>query len=312
MSKNKKKGEEVFDISLLIDNTIVRVPISSIKRNPEQPRTYFKKDSLIELANSFDKETKDVDNPIQVKPSVDKFGQRYLMIIDGERRFRAAKIAGFKEISCLIRKKELTDYGLLLKSTRLNLCAERMSPVEEALSIKKLMAMSNSNQSEVSECLGLNPSEVSQTLKYLKLHPKIQEGVINEEIDKGIALRITSFSHEDQFILLKELREATEEKGRPLGSNHANKLVAKISEKYGMKREKPKRGKKPMPHAELIVRETTRRCDYLILSIQEIVRINKDELNKLQGGRLTELTRIVNEAFNHLNVVREEVLPFLT
>ena len=84
-----------------------------------------------------------------------------------------------------------------------------------------------------------------------------------------------------------------------------------MSEAYGMKREKPKRGKQTMSHAQLIALETIRNCERLSFSLKEITGINRSELNKLPGSHLAELARVIKDAHRHLCDAKEGVLPFL-
>lgn len=154
MKQNKGLGKgfgsllpDDFDQSLLLDkkDRVIKVKLSDIKLNSEQPRQFFDEESLAELAESIKRYG--LLQPIVLSPE----GEGYI-VVAGERRYRAAKIAGLKEISALVRSSvELERIEIALVE---NIQRENLSPLEQAVSIVKLHEQFNINYTEIGHRLG--------------------------------------------------------------------------------------------------------------------------------------------------------------
>jgi ParB family chromosome partitioning protein len=158
---------------------ITSVPVSSIKVSGHQPRKSFSEEALMELAQSI--RSKGVLQPILVEPA----GGDAYSIVAGERRYRAARLAGVKEIPVLIRsfsELEKTEIALIE-----NLQREDLSPVEEALGYKTLMDAGKLTQEEVAQRVGKNRSTVANSLRLLKLSETILEALDRGRISAGHA-----------------------------------------------------------------------------------------------------------------------------
>ena len=163
--KEEKSGEQI-------------VKISKIEPNREQPRKTFAEKELQELAESI--KQFGVLQPLLVK----KNGE-YYEIIAGERRWRAAKLAGLKEVPVIIREyteKEIVEIALIE-----NIQRENLNPIEEAVAYSRLMTEFNMKQEELAERVSKNRSTISNAMRLLKLGSKIQDMLIEGKLSAGHA-----------------------------------------------------------------------------------------------------------------------------
>ena len=166
-SKTKKKEETKKELTL---------PIDKIEPNPDQPRNQFDEDTLQELADSI--KQYGMLQPILVTPKDD-----FYEIIAGERRWRAAKIAGVKEVPVIV--KEYTDQEILEIGLIENIQREDLNPYEKALGIRNLMDKYGLTQEEVSKRIGKSRSAVSNTVRILNLAPDVLELVKEGKLSEG-------------------------------------------------------------------------------------------------------------------------------
>ena len=160
--ENKVLPEQVHEVT----GEPKEIEIGLIDRNPDQPRKKFDENSLEELAASI--KSHGVIQPIIVK----KVNDRYI-IIAGERRYRASRIAGIKTIPCII--KDYTDQEISEISIIENLQREDLNPIESARAIKNLIDSYNITQEEVADKIGKSRPAVANTMRLLRL----PEGIIN-------------------------------------------------------------------------------------------------------------------------------------
>ena len=173
---------------------ILRLPIENIETNPKQPRRDFDEQALQELAHSM--KLHDVIQPI----TVTKLHGNKHRLISGERRLRAAKLAGLKDIPAYIRQandKELLELALLE-----NLQRENLNAMEIALSFKRMMEELQHTQEEVAERMGKDRSTVTNYIRLLKLPPDIQIAVRSGEISMGHARALINVDKIDQQLYI--------------------------------------------------------------------------------------------------------------
>lgn len=177
---------------------IKTVPISRISPNPDQPRKEFSEDSLRELADSV--REKGVLQPILVENRDDGS----FLILAGERRWRAAKLAGLQEIPVIVRgfsEQEKLEIALIE-----NIQREDLTPIEEAQAYKRLMEASALSQEDLSARLGKNRSTVANSLRLLKLPDDMQQALNKREISPGHARAILAvINPADQRILFNRI-----------------------------------------------------------------------------------------------------------
>jgi ParB family chromosome partitioning protein len=171
-------------------NSIIEVSVESIKGNPDQPRKTFDEESLNELASSI--REKGIIQPIIVEKSTEGY-----LIIAGERRFRASKIAGLKTIPVII--KDFSDNEKLEIALIENIQREDLNPIEEASAYRELMEKGNFNQESVALKVGKNRSTVANSLRLLKLPAEIRKSLAEGAISAGHARAILALNTEAQM-----------------------------------------------------------------------------------------------------------------
>lgn len=187
-----KSVERAASVSATSADNVVQIALIDIDPNYEQPRKNFDEDALNELAESI--KVHGVIQPIVVTP----IGKRF-MIIAGERRFRASKIAGKTEIPAIIRNytpQQIREISLIE-----NLQREDLSPIEEALAIKALMIEFNMTQEAVSDRIGKSRSAVANTLRLLTLSSEVISLIENGRLSAGHARTLVVIPRDSQYKL---------------------------------------------------------------------------------------------------------------
>lgn len=202
------KDEKVIE-GILMD-------IKKVEPNREQPRKNFDEDALLELSESI--KQFGVLQPLLVQ---DKKG--YYEIIAGERRWRAAKLAGLKEVPVII--KDLTDQEVVEIALIENIQRENLNPIEEAIAYKRLLTEFNLKQDEVAERVSKSRTAVTNSMRLLKLNEKVQQMVIDDMLSTGHARALLGI--EDQEKQYQTAQKIFDEK---LSVRETEKLVKKIQQ----------------------------------------------------------------------------------
>ena len=192
------------------------VPINDIEPNHLQPRTRFDEDSLHELADSI--KQYGIIEPLIVQKKEKRFE-----IVAGERRWRAARIAGLKEVPVVVR--EFAENDIFIIALIENLQREDLNPIEEAIAYQKLIQDLNLKQEEVAEKVSKSRTAITNSMRLLKLDKRVQQMLVDEMITEGhgrALVPITDF--EEQF---KIAMKVFDEK---LSVRETEKLVKKIQE----------------------------------------------------------------------------------
>ena len=198
------------------------VKITKVEPNRQQPRKNFDEDALQELAESI--KQFGVIQPILVQDRKD-----YYEIIAGERRWRAAKHAGLKEVPVIIRN--YTDQEIVEISLIENIQREDLNPIEEAQAYKRLLTEFNLKQDEVAERVSKSRTAVTNSMRLLKLNDDVQQMVISEMISPGHARALLAIEDsEQQYIIAQKVFD--------------EKLSVRDIEKYVKDLNKPKKEKK--------------------------------------------------------------------
>jgi ParB family chromosome partitioning protein len=160
-----------------VEESLRNLAVSLLQPGKYQPRTHMDKESLAELAESV--KSQGIMQPILVRPvSVGRYE-----IIAGERRWRAAQLAGLAEVPVLIR--EVPDEAALAMSLIENIQRENLNPLEEAQGIQRLIKEFGMTHQAASQALGSSRSAVSNLLRLLNLPPPVQELLMQGKIDMG-------------------------------------------------------------------------------------------------------------------------------
>ncbi len=154
------------------------IDINKVEPNREQPRKKFDEDALIELSES-------IKQFGILQPFLCQERDDYYEIVAGERRWRAAKLAGIKEVPVIIKK--LTNQQIMEISLIENIQREDLNPIEEALAYKRLLVEFKLKQDEVAERVSKSRTAVTNTMRLLKLNEKVQQMVIDEMLTTGHA-----------------------------------------------------------------------------------------------------------------------------
>jgi ParB family chromosome partitioning protein len=201
---------------------IVQLPVDQLVPNPGQPRKNFDETELQELADSI--KTYGIIQPIIAANA----GDGTYIIIAGERRTRAAKLAGLSAVPVIIR--DYTDQKKLEISLIENIQRSDLNPIEEAAAFKNLMDFSNLSQDELAMRMGKNRSTVANALRLLKLPIEIQKSIEEGKVSSGHAralLSVTDVKDRDKLyrdILASEVSvRETEKRANALNNEKSGK-----------------------------------------------------------------------------------------
>ncbi len=175
LSSEDVKSADEKTASSIVGN-IVEITLDDIVTNPHQPRTQFDQEAIEELAASI--KQLGVIQPITVRKNKNKFD-----LISGERRLRAAKLAGLKTIPAFVRLAN--DQEMLEMALVENIQREDLDPIEIALSFQAMIDQLNLTQDEMSKRVGKKRSTITNYLRLLKLDPIIQTGIRDGFISMG-------------------------------------------------------------------------------------------------------------------------------
>lgn len=182
LAKEVAEKKEDHSISELM------MPIQKLEPNPQQPRNQFDEDGLQELADSI--KQYGILQPLLVKRR-----DHYYEIIAGERRWRAAKLAGIKEVPVIVKnftEREIVEIALIE-----NIQRENLSPIEEAMAYKKLMQDFQLKQDEIAAKVSKSRATITNSLRLLKLDHRVQTMLEDEMISTGHARALLGISDGD-------------------------------------------------------------------------------------------------------------------
>jgi ParB family transcriptional regulator, chromosome partitioning protein len=198
-AKEIKSSPEVIEKKEEKNENPFIVKISEVEPNREQPRKHFDEEALQELADSIKKFG--VIQPLLVQKK-----EKYYEIVAGERRWRAAKIAGLKEIPVVIRK--LSDQEKMEIALIENIQREDLNPIEEALAYKKLIDEFHLKQEDIANSVSKSRSAITNSMRLLKLDERVQNMLAGEEISAGHARTLLILTDGDkQYELAQKIVE---------------------------------------------------------------------------------------------------------
>ncbi len=223
---------EKSSVSEEIKDSIVMMNISKVEPNRTQPRKNFNEDALQELAESIK------EHGI-IEPLIVQKRDNYYEIIAGERRWRAANIAGLKEVPIII--KDLTELEIVEIALIENIQREDLNPIEEAMAYKRLIDEFNLKQDEVAERVSKSRTNITNTMRLLKLCPEVQQMLIDEMISAGharalIAVEDPAIQYSlaqrvfDEKMSVRDIEKAVKNIGKT--QKEANQKKVQISDAY--------------------------------------------------------------------------------
>lgn len=241
---NQRKAEQRTKQDVVVEKVIkkeeVMVKVTEIEPNREQPRKNFDEDALLELAESI--RQFGVIQPLIVQKKEDHYE-----IIAGERRWRAAKLAGLKEVPVIV--KSYTDQEIVEISLIENIQRENLNPIEEAQAFKRLLEEFQLKQDELAERVSKSRTAVTNSMRLLKLDPRVQQMLVDDMISTGHARAL--LGTEDKELQYTLATKVFDEK---LSVREIEKLVK------GIAKEKPKK------------REHEKKNDFIYREIEEKIR----------------------------------------
>src|SRR6266508_5136566 len=173
----------------LTGSTFIEIPLDRVVPNPRQPRDVFEEDSLKELATSI--EAVGVLQPIVVSPQDDRF-----QIVMGERRVRAAKLAGLTAIPAIVR---ITEEDHLLRDALIeNIHREDLNALEEAAAYQQLLTDFGVTHEELASKLGRSRSAITNSIRLLRLAPSVQRRIAAETLSAGHARAVAGLTEHRQ------------------------------------------------------------------------------------------------------------------
>ena len=255
LAENKKSEEKPAE---------VKVKISKVEPNREQPRKNFDEDALLELAESI--KQFGVLQPLLVQDRKD-----YYEIIAGERRWRAAKIAGLKEVPVIIKK--LTEQEMVEISLIENIQRENLNPIEEALAYKRLLNEFNLKQDEVAERVSKSRTAVTNSMRLLKLNEKVQQMVIDNMLTTGHARALLGIEdQEKQYVVAQQIFD------EKLSVRETEKLVKKIQKEKDL----PEKKKEELDEQVALAYHDVEEKMKLILGTKVNIRAKDDKKGKIE------------------------------
>ena len=199
---SKNEDEETEDPKQKVDKNertgggIDYIDINDIKPNSNQPRKTFDEDKLNELAASIEEHG-------LIQPLVLRKAEKGYEIVAGERRWRAARKIGIREIPCIVR--ELTDEENMLLAIIENMQREDLNPIEEAEGIRQMIETYGLTQEEVSKSVGKSRPYIANSLRLLRLPEKVRKYIEDGSLSTGHAKAIAAVSDEKKQIELAEV-----------------------------------------------------------------------------------------------------------
>ena len=235
-SSSEKKVENNKEETKDSKATETTVKITQVEPNREQPRKNFDEDALQELADSI--KQFGLLQPILVQDR-----KTHYEIIAGERRWRAAKLAGLKEVPVIIR--DYTDQEIVEISLIENIQREDLNPIEEAQAYKRLLTEFNLKQDEVAERVSKSRTAVTNSMRLLKLCDEVQQMIIDDMLSTGHARALISIEDpEQQYTIAQKIFD------EKLSVRDVEKLVKNLN-----KPEKPKKENKEDKSLDIIYQD---------------------------------------------------------
>lgn len=256
------------------------VKITRVEPNRDQPRKNFDEDALQELADSI--KQFGLLQPILVQDKGD-----YFEIIAGERRWRAAKLAGLKEVPVIIRNyssQEIVEISLIE-----NIQREDLNPIEEAKAYQRLIKDYRLKQDEVAEKVSKSRAAITNSLRLLKLDERVQDMVMEGKISSGHARTIISIEDKDkQYMIAQKIFD--------------EKLSVREVEKLMKTLDAPEKKEKKLPANDFVYRDLEQKLKN-IMGTQVIIKnksnnkgkIEIDYYSQAELERIYDLLKKINE-----------------
>jgi ParB family chromosome partitioning protein len=207
--------EEAYDNEISPSKSILEIPLGNIKVNPYQPRKHFDERALQELADSIKQHG--LLQPVVIAEQMDEY-----ILIAGERRLRASKMAKTKTIKAVVvsaTPEQMRELALIE-----NIQREELNAIELAKSYEELITIHSITQDELSAIIHKSRSQITNTLRLLQLTPKAQKAIIEKQISAGHAKVMVNLPAKDQNVLVDSII------GQKLSVRDIEKMVKQFKE----------------------------------------------------------------------------------
>ena len=249
-------------IEKVIKKEEVMMKVSDIEPNREQPRKHFDEDALLELSES-------IKQFGIIQPLIVQKRENYYEIIAGERRWRAAKMAGLKEVPVIV--KNYTEQQIVEISLIENIQRENLNPIEEAQAYKRLLTEFHMKQDELAERVSKSRTAITNSMRLLKLDERIQQMVIDDMISSGHARALLSIENKDvQYTLAVRIFD------EKISVREVEKLVKKIQT------EEPEKNKENDKRDDSFIYKDIEEKMKLILGTKVCVTHKKNNKGKIE------------------------------
>ena len=250
-----------------------KVKISLVEPNRDQPRKMFDEDALIELSESI--KQYGILQPLLVQKK-----DNYYEIIAGERRWRAAKMAGVKEVPVII--KDYTTQEVMEIALIENIQREDLNPIEEALAYQRLIKDYRLKQDEVAEKVSKSRTAITNSLRLLKLDSRVQDMVVEGKLSSGHARAIITIEDKDkQYFIAQKIFD--------------EKLSVRDVEKLMRELDKPEKVEKPKPENDFVYRDLEEKFKK-IMGTQVVIKNKNNNKGRIEIEYYSqaELERIID------------------
>ena len=231
LSKPTPRNTEQSGEALAPGDLLRKVPVELLQRGQYQPRIDMRQDSLEDLANSI--RAQGIVQPIVVRPISGKGDSQRYEIVAGERRWRAAQLAGLAEIPAVIR--EIPDEAAIAMALIENIQRENLNPLEEARALDRLISEFELTHAEAAQAVGRSRASVSNLLRLQELSDKVKPMLEDRQIEMGHARALLGITNPTQ-----QLDAARQVVKKGLSVRETEKLVRRMLEAA-----KPKPAAKP-------------------------------------------------------------------
>ena len=241
------------------ENQVLTLSIHDVEPNRNQPRKQFDEDAIEELADS-------IKQYGVIQPLIVQKKDKYYEIIAGERRWRAAKLAGVKEVPVVIKDystQEVMEIALIE-----NIQREDLNPIEEARAYQRLIKDYRLKQDEVAEKVSKSRAAITNALRLLKLDERVQDMVIEGKISSGHARTILSIDDNDkQYMIAQKIFD------EKLSVREVEKLMKSLDE--------PEKKEKKLPANDFVYRDIEQKLKN-ILGTQVIIKNKSNNKGKIE------------------------------
>lgn len=216
------------DLDLSAKGFVPNMPLEHISPNPHQPRMSIQPEDLVEISDSIR------ENGVIQPLIVTKRGEKDFVLVVGERRMRAAKLAGLKKVPVVVR--DVSPKQMLEMAVVENVQREDLNPIEEAVAFNQLKAKFELTHKQIADKVGLSRVAVANKIRLLQLPDKVKQLVLDEVITEGHARALLGIDDSDSLIAAADIVIK-----KKLSVHQTEELVRKVTKGIPKKRGRPRR-----------------------------------------------------------------------